>query len=242
MIPRCFIHSLGYVRDYLFVSTLFLLLVSMASCKKEDQKYKSPIDIVKGEMPHQAEDQNTPEAVLRKIHYAVLNNNRKQFRKCYRIPSGGEAYLDAIFDDFVAQYKLVEAIKKAYGKEGMAYYKDVRTCKEVGMYTFLPPPIDKPWWEHKDVGIQNKGDGVCYYDPYLNKECKMTRADGVWCVVLVLPKYASWEAECHKMLTKTIYACLPDVGKSGVTIDDIRRKTGKLVDKGIARLGPKRDI
>ena len=42
------------------------------------------------------------------------------------------------------------------------------------------------------------------------------------------------------MFTEVLRVCKPEIGKPGVTIDDIRLKLGNLEAEGLKNLGPRR--
>ncbi len=187
-------------------------------------------------MPHELKDQDSPTAVLQKVHFAILNRDRNKFIECYHIPPNGDAYLDVVFGSLVAQCGFVAAIEKAYGPEGLAYFQDVTTGK-AGMYMVAPPPPNSRWWETEMVRIRVKGNEAKYIDPYFHREQQMVRKCDVWRISLELPEPDSvaLATEYHKMLARILSDCMPDIGKAGVTIDDIRWKLGKLEREGTKR-------
>jgi hypothetical protein len=183
--------------------------------------------------PREPTDQDSPAGVLKKYHFAILNKDRSKFVECYRIQRKSDEYLDAILGSLAAQSRFVAAIEKAYGQDGLADFQDVTTAK-AGMYIVCPPPPNSRWWEAETANIRVNVDEAKYIDPYSHREQRMTRSGNVWRINLELPEPDSIASatDYHKMLAEILSACMPDVGKPGVTIDVIRLKLGKLEKEG----------
>jgi hypothetical protein len=214
----------------------------MISCS---DRAKLPDQQLNGEnsaMPHEPTDQNSPAEVLKKVHFAILNKDRGRYMECYRVPPDGQTIIEAFYTGWVAQYDFVAAIENAYGPKGLAYFQDIRTMKKAGMHNLVLPPLHSPWWESEQVEIRISGNEARYNDPYFSREWRMVRTGDVWRIDLRLSELTDspeWERRCVVMFTEVLRACKPEIGKPGVTIDDIRLKLGKLDTEALKNLGPR---
>jgi hypothetical protein len=172
---------------------------------------------------------------------ALWNKDRERFLECYHVPPNGETFLNAEFDALAIVCEFVSTIKRAYGQDGLAYFQDITTAK-AGMLTFIIPNVESPWWKSKVIGsIRIDGNEARCYDPVLGLECGMTRTGSAWQINLEVPSSAActWKIGYCKMMVEVLGKCMPEIGKPGVTIDDIRSKLGKLERAGADRLGPR---
>ena len=139
------------------------------------------------------------------------------------------------------EYEFVGALEKAYGKEGRAYFQDITTAKR-GMYIFAPSPVGSEWWRSEIVGrVRVDGNKGRCYDPVLHRECAMIRSGSAWQICLELGDSAAcaWDIGYCNMIAGVARKCMPEIGKLGVTIDDIRLKLGDLEQAGSDTLGPR---
>ena len=146
--------------------------------------------------------------------------------ECYQIPANAEtkAYLEEMYTCFVTEYDFVAAIEKAYSPE-VVHFTDL--AGEAGMITFRPPPLHSPWWESKLISIRVNGDEAKYNDPYVCEEMALAKVGGAWKLNPFIPEDIAKDMMSEELLAAA-RACMSDIGKPGVTIDDIRRKLGQV--------------
>jgi len=177
----------------------------------------------------QQTSQGSPRAVVKKMYHAAIDADKDRFIECFRSPDVYREFLDEYYGDMVACFKMKEAIRQAYGAEGVSYFEDFTTIN-AGDIVFRLPPSDKAsrWWE--DLQCQVDGDEAVCGDPYQRERLTLVREEGVWRIEL--PRYVTTQqyvsiARKGRIATEKT---LPLVGKPGVTIDDIRRKMGELTE------------
>lgn len=217
------------------LALLFALIISCGADSTPPKRHSSETTS-RGPIP---KDQDSPTSVLQKAQFALWQNDREKFTECYLTPPKGEEFLDAVYDAMVSEYNFLTKIKEVYGQNGLDYFQDIATGK-AGMHTFIAPSVGSEWWEARIVKrIQINGDDARYYDPILKKECSMIRLDNVWRIRLEVPDSADWDMAYCKMIAEVARVTVRDIGKSDVTIDDIRLRLGKLEREGSDKLGPR---
>ena len=207
----------------------FFFFPSLMSCTAESKPPEKPPEELTHTVPNEPANQETPTRVLEKLHVAILAKDRVKFMECYQVPLNGGKFLYYFFDMWTAKYGFLAAIEAAYGSEGLAYFTDPRTAKEPGMFILTSPPLHSPWWESESIRVRVNGDDAAYLDPfYLYRELTMARNNGVWRIHPLIPPNAEWEIQ-YGMLIEAMRLCSNDIGKPGVSLDDIRRKLGGLL-------------
>jgi len=173
-------------------------------------------------------DQDSPVALLEKMHFAILRNDHKAFVECYRFPEGAEALLGRCCDLLSERYIFVGKVEDAYGKEEVARFVDFRTMRMPGMVTISAPPLHERWWEKVEIKIS--GDQAKFTDPTagLFSNRKMVRSNNIWRVEFDLPQPYDDCARTFGVLLDVLKTVEPEIGQPGVTIDDLRLKLGQL--------------
>ena len=221
------------VREFLPI----LLLPLLMSCGAESYSSKQELNGAARTISGHPVGQETPTKVLEKLHFAILNKDRARFMECYQVPPNGEVFLKYFFDMWTAKFDFLAAIEVGYGSDGLAYFTDLRTAKEPGMIILVSPPLHSPWWESERIRMRVDDNEVTYRDPFFFAELKMTRVSGVWRITPFIPKNVDWEIRYEEMAVESMRVCSDDIGKPGVSLDDIRRRLGKFDREATNKLG-----
>jgi len=179
--------------------------------------------------------QDSPPAVLKKMYYAAMDKDKQAFLECFYSPAEYEGFLDMWYEQLAAKADLIRAIDQAYGPEGVKRFKDGRSA-QAGWVFFAWPPLDKeiPWWE--EVEYEVSGHIAWCKDLWSWQTWKMVEENGVWRMELsAFPEIDArtiygWPA------VRAFRKCTKQVGKPGVTVDDIRRMLGEEIDATGAEL------
>lgn len=168
-------------------------------------------------------DRDGPVAVMKKKYFALMDRDKKAFLECFA-PSTPADFLEAYYDASAEAFAFKRSVYKAYGNEGVERFESF--VGDAGMVAFRLPPLDgnDRWWEKVEVRIMDD-DRVLCDDPYEMDRFCMVRKDGVWRIDLSSRKLAH-EVERQRTFKRSLEECALDIGKPGVTVDDLRRKLG----------------
>lgn len=219
-------------------SIILFAISSSVGCRPNVDMPEQPRNERKQVISRAPTDQGSPAELLRKLHSAIVGNDYDKFRECHNVPQSSAAIFDAIFACLVAQSRFVAAIEKAYGQEGLNQYWDITTAK-AGMYIVAPPRPASRWWEAEDFSLRIEAGQARFVDPYCRRERTMSCTDGIWRIDFEAPDPKVRAAD-YQMLADILLTCSADIGKPGVTIDDIRSKTGRLEEEGFKKLATER--
>lgn len=205
------------IRRSMFVVAITLVTVG---CMKQDKA-------VNEQTPDMGDgDEEQLKRVVETMHKAVMHEDLNLFLRCYPADERYRPLQREIFRNLVLCYRFQDALLKAYGKEGLDDFTDLRTLKRgMGFFPSLPP-TDEPWWEDLEFSID--GSAASCYDPWKRDTKHFVRNNGQWFIDLskLVPRPED-DIRLARTLNSGYEATLPEIGKPGVTVDDIRRKLGE---------------
>ena len=171
--------------------------------------------------------QDSPRALLKKWHKAILNDDLKSFLECME---GSPDYLDlmkANLETVRVAYAFKAALEKAYGPNALEKYNAVELdLGEVSMEPMVVPE-DPAWIDTLDIREQEKGRVTTVVN---NDTMHLVLRDGVWRVDVkaslppdIVPKrtLTVWRAWTEAMRRTT-----KDAGEAGLTIRELRKRSG----------------
>jgi hypothetical protein len=170
--------------------------------------------------------QDSPRAVLEKMHKALLAKDKAAFADCFYAPGDLATFVAAHFEGCIVACDFTRKLQQTYGPDGVQRFEDFYSAR-AGMVFFRRPPLDKPWWE--DIRFEVNGDRAEFYDPFAGYNRYLVCIRGCWRIdVSEYSGRVDREVANQRQARRELEACMADIGKPGVSVDDLRRKLGAL--------------
>jgi hypothetical protein len=181
--------------------------------------------------------QDTPALMLRKMYAAAMASDKKRFLECFYMPKKYPAYLDAgvrdrharFLDDcftvMVKRFAFKKALQKVYGADGILRFES--PVGEYGMGIFRTPPLDgsDAWLRDVTWRVTDRHEASCD-DPY-GPQLSCRETDGSWQIDFTLEDFDA-QGNAVRESARGLDECIRDIGKAGISVDDIRRKLGSF--------------
>lgn len=173
------------------------------------------------ESPPQGQD--TPQALARKMQKALVANDKARFDECFTGPRGYREIVDAVIEFSQTACQFYDAITRAYGPSAVAQYHQTKVLPS---FDLLVPYKDTDWAEEE---ITMKGDKAVCVSPNSPDPTILIRRNNIWRVDLT--DYCATGQTLisfFKKATKAAKKTTAQVGKPGVTIEDLKRQMGDI--------------